>query len=94
MITPFSNWCDLTDLQIVDDPLSVSNQDRNLNMVCEKAVMDMASEGDVIARVPKRWTEQDIKIALRLANDAYIRSFETGERNVKNQFKRVLGIHQ
>ncbi len=92
MITPFSNWYDLEDLQVIDDPLGVSSQDRNLNMVCENAVVDTAGDGDIIARVPKRWTEEDIKIALRLANEAYIWGFEVGERNVKNQFKRLMDI--
>ena len=86
MITPFSNWYDLTDLQILDAKVYASGrEDQNV-------VVD--SDGDIIATVPKRWTEDDVKISLRIANEAYTWGFEVGERNVKNQFKRVLGIHQ
>lgn len=86
MITPFSNWCDLTDLGILDAKVYASGRE-DQNVVVN-------SEGDIIATVPKSWSEDDVKKALQIANDAYIRGFETGERNVKNQFKRVLGIHQ
>jgi len=86
MRTPFSGWNDLQDLQILEATVYASGrEDQNV-------VVD--SDGDIIATVPKRWTEEDIKIALRLANEAYTWGFEVGQRNVKNEFKQMLGIHQ
>jgi len=86
MITPFSNWYDLTDLGILDAKVYASGRE-DQNVVVN-------SDGDIIATVPKSWSEDDVKIALRLANEAYTWGFEVGERTVKNQFKLLMDIRQ
>ena len=76
MITPFSGW---QDAKIYPS----GRKDQNV-------VVD--SDGDVIATVPKRWTEDDVKQALAIAHEAYILGFESGELNIKNQFKQLMQI--
>lgn len=90
MITPFSRWYDFQDLHFQDlqilDAKGYASGRPDQNVI-------VTSDGDILATVPKSWTEEDIKIALRLANEAYIWGFKVGERNVKNQFKLLMDIN-